>query len=46
MTKEKEQKGLIYRCPECKFETLWTLEDFADRGEPVCPDDDSDMKRA
>jgi DNA-directed RNA polymerase subunit RPC12/RpoP len=35
--------NMKYICPECGYEVIWTEKDFADRGEPVCPDCDSDM---
>lgn len=30
-------------CDECGFETKWEQKDYAERGNPVCPDCDDDM---
>ena len=36
---------MIYICDECEYETVWSEEDFSDKGEPVCPNCDNDMAR-
>ena len=35
----------LYVCPneECEYETHWTFNDIANKGEPVCPNDDEDL---
>ncbi len=40
-----EQDTIKYKCPKCKEVAYWTAEDFAAKGEPVCPDDGVDMDK-
>jgi len=35
---------MTYYCQSCGYSEEWTEEDFADKGEPVCPYCDDDMK--
>jgi ribosomal protein S27AE len=34
-----------YLCPECGEVAFWSLKDYAEKGEPVCPYDGNDMAR-
>ena len=35
---------MTYVCPSCGHSEDWTEKDFAEKGEPVCPECDEDMK--
>lgn len=37
--------SMQFKCPQCHHKENWGIEDFADKGNPVCPNDDSDMER-
>ena len=45
---EKKEEGKLYVCTEedCIHETFWTFEDLKEKGEPVCPNDDTDLVQA
>ena len=32
-----------FTCPDCKYIETWKAKEIANRGTPVCPNDDSDM---
>ena len=35
--KPPKETGHVYHCPNCKGKkTIWTLEDYAEKGTPVC----------
>ncbi len=40
---KKTHSEMKYICKKCKNIEYWSAELFADKGEPVCPNDDSDM---
>ena len=41
---KREGESWVFDCPECGFGDIWTSRDLAERGTPVCPHCDEDMK--
>ena len=41
MSKEETKTWI---CPECKHKEEWGYKELAEKGEPVCPECDTDMK--
>jgi transcription initiation factor IIE alpha subunit len=35
---------MLFKCPSCGYEETWDEETMAEKGEPVCPECDDDMK--
>ncbi len=33
-----------YKCPKCGEEMFWSMKNYAEKGEPVCPYDGADME--
>ena len=42
--KQKGEKGHSYYCRACKTSALWTVDDYAEKGSPVCEDCGDDME--
>ena len=43
LQRSKKEGYFNYQCPSCGYRTFWTIKDVADRGEPVCPQCDTDL---
>jgi hypothetical protein len=42
---QKDETHHSYRCPTCKTTASWTLDDYAERGSPICGECGDDMER-
>lgn len=44
LRKNMSNNSICYMCPECETKIFWTINNFKEKGEPICPACDTDMK--